>query len=181
MSFTQSLPGFAATTVVIAVEADGWSDRFATGELSSLTGQALAAACRHLGLPESLETEISVTFADDETVRAANREWRGKDRPTNILSFPMAALDPGDLPGPLAGDLLVAFETLEREAEAEAKALPDHLRHLLVHGFLHLLGYDHVEDEDAAAMEEAEVAILAGLGISDPYREMAAPDGPPSR
>lgn len=165
----QPLPGFAALTVVIAVEDEAWAEAFGESQLAALTRRALAAAARHLELPETLETEISVTFADDATVAAANRDWRGKDRPTNILSFPMVQLEPGGRPGPLAGDLLLAFETLAREAEAEGKPLADHLGHLLVHGFLHLMGYDHIEDTEAATMEAAEVAILATLGIADPY------------
>lgn len=171
----QPLPGFEALTVLIAVEDDAWTEAFGESQLVALTRRALAAAARHLALPEAIETEVSVTFADDATVAEANRAWRGKDRPTNILSFPMVQLEPGERPGPLAGDLLLAFETVARESVAEEKPLADHLGHLLVHGFLHLMGYDHIEDDDAAAMEAAEVAILADLGIADPY------DGPMER
>ncbi|NDW04586.1 rRNA maturation RNase YbeY [Jiella pacifica] len=163
------LPGFAALTVAIAVEDEAWTDAFGQEELAALTRRALAAAARHLELPGAIETEISVTYSNDATVAEANRAWRGKDRPTNILSFPMVQLEPGELPGPLAGDLLLAFETVAREASAEDKPLADHIGHLLVHGFLHLMGYDHIEDDEAAAMEMTEIAILAGLGIPDPY------------
>ncbi|MCE7030271.1 rRNA maturation RNase YbeY [Jiella avicenniae] len=167
------VPGFAALTVVIGIADEAWSDAFGDADLVALTHRALAAAARHLALPDAIETEVSVTFADDATVAEANRAWRGKDRPTNILSFPMVQLAPGALPGPLAGDLLLAFETLAREAAAEDKPLADHLTHLLVHGFLHLMGHDHVEEDEAAAMEATEIAILAGLGIADPYRDPA--------
>ena len=126
---------------------------------------------RRRAFPPTLETEVSATFADDATVKAANADWRGKDRPTNILSFPMASFGPDGRPGPLLGDLLLAFETVEREAATENKAFADHLRHLLVHGFLHLVGHDHVADDEAETMEALEVAILHRFGVADPYRE----------
>ncbi|ORE92325.1 rRNA maturation RNase YbeY [Aurantimonas sp. 22II-16-19i] len=173
------LPGFDSLTVVVSIEAAAWNEAFAAGEVETMTARVLAAAARHLRLPEGLASEISVTFADDASVQDVNREWRGKDRPTNILSFPMAELEPGDLPGPLAGDLLIAFETVAREAQAEEKSLADHLSHLLVHGFLHLLGYDHIEDDGAEAMEAQEIAVLAALGIGDPYAEPGATDRNP--
>lgn len=134
--------------------------------LAALTGAIEA-------LPDgSLErVEISVVLADDALVQSLNRQYRGQDKPTNVLSF--AALDgEEDLPpdGPLLlGDVVLAFETTSREAEAEAKTLGDHLSHLLVHGVLHLLGYDHLEEADADEMEEQERVILANLGIADPY------------
>ncbi|TFF25446.1 rRNA maturation RNase YbeY [Jiella endophytica] len=166
---TAALHGFPGIAVAISVDASAWSQAIPYEALEALTLRALGAAAGHVGLPTALETEISVTFSDDATVREANREWRGKDKPTNILSFPMVQLTPGDLPGLLAGDLLIAFETVAKEAAADEKSLADHLGHLLVHGLLHLLGHDHIEDDEAAAMEALEIAILAGLGIADPY------------
>ncbi|WP_425354551.1 rRNA maturation RNase YbeY [Jiella sonneratiae] len=168
---TLPLPGFAASSIVVAVDAGGWISSLGRDRLVFLTGRALAAAARHLGLPAALATEISVTYADDATVREANHAWRGKDKPTNILSFPLVQLRPGKLPGPLAGDLVLAFETVAREAASEEKPFADHLSHLIVHGFLHLLGYDHLDDGEAAEMEAAEIAILGSLGIADPYGE----------
>ncbi|MBO0661359.1 rRNA maturation RNase YbeY [Jiella sp. MQZ9-1] len=164
-----SLPGYPDLTLAIAVECEAWEAAFPHEALTALAAKALAAAANHLDLPASLTSEIAVTFADDRTVQEANRDWRDKDKPTNILSFPMSQLETGDLPGPLAGDLLIAFETVAREAEAEAKTTGDHLSHLIVHGFLHLLGYDHLSNADAETMEAHEVAILAALGIADPY------------
>ncbi len=125
-------------------------------------------------LPEgSLEqVEISLVLADDAMVQGLNRQYRGQDKPTNVLSF--AALD-GEEDEPLAdgplllGDVVLAFETARREAVAEDKPLADHLSHLLVHGVLHLLGYDHLADDEAEEMESRERAILADLGIADPY------------
>jgi probable rRNA maturation factor len=117
--------------------------------------------------------EISVLLTDDAHVRALNRDWRGQDRPTNVLSFP-APQQPG-LPGPRhLGDIALAYETLAREAEAEAKALADHFTHLVVHGTFHLLGYDHELEAEAEIMEALEVKALAALGIADPYRDKAA-------
>ncbi|PKU23389.1 rRNA maturation RNase YbeY [Telmatospirillum siberiense] len=122
------------------------------------------------GTPE--QVEVSLVLADDAMVQELNRQYRGQDKPTNVLSF--AALDGDDeiaVPdGPLMlGDVVLAFETTTREALAEGKPLADHLSHLLVHGILHLLGYDHLEEAEAEEMEGRERVILAGLGIADPY------------
>ncbi|MFZ2870878.1 MAG: rRNA maturation RNase YbeY [Zavarzinia sp.] len=119
--------------------------------------------------------EIAITLSDDAEVRVLNRDWRGKDKPTNVLSFPglegaMAALLPPDAPRPL-GDVILALETCRREAVDQGKSLADHARHLVVHGVLHLLGFDHEDDAEAEEMEAMETAVLAGLGIADPYGE----------
>jgi probable rRNA maturation factor len=116
---------------------------------------------------------VDITLADDDTQRALNRTWRGKDTPTNVLAFPIA--DPA-MPVPpgaplLLGDIVLAFETVRREAAEQDKPLADHLRHLVVHGVLHLLGYDHENAADAATMEAREIAILAELGVPNPYRD----------
>ena len=111
--------------------------------------------------------EVSVLLADDAAVRALNREWRGFDKPTNVLSFPAAPPPPG---GPkLLGDIAIAYETLVREADKEGKPLLHHLAHLVVHGYLHLMGYDHQTDSEADAMEALERDILRALRIPDPY------------
>lgn len=117
----------------------------------------------------------SILFVDDAEVRALNAEWRGKDKPTNVLSFPMLdrsdllALAPGG-PPELLGDIVLAFETCAREAAEKAISLEHHAAHLIVHGLLHLAGYDHeTGPEDAAAMETLEIKALAMLGIPDPY------------
>jgi len=108
-------------------------------------------------------------LADDSAIKALNRDWRGKDAATNVLSFPAAA--PGDGPGGslYIGDVIIAYETVAREAEAERKPFGHHLAHLAVHGFLHLVGYDHENDRDANEMERLERRILARLAIPDPY------------
>jgi probable rRNA maturation factor len=118
--------------------------------------------------------ELSVRLAGDEEVRALNSEWRGKDKPTNVLSFPMleeADLAEANVAGPelLLGDIVLARGVCEREAAEKDIPVERHATHLLVHGTLHLLGYDHLEDEEAADMESREVRALARLGIDDPY------------
>lgn len=107
--------------------------------------------------------ELSIALSDDAQVRALNRDYRGKDKPTNVLSFPMPE-DSG-----LLGDVVLARETLEREAAEQGKTFADHLTHLVVHGVLHLYGFDHQNDTDAADMEAREVRALAQLGIDNPY------------
>ncbi len=114
--------------------------------------------------------EVSVLLADDVAIHALNKTYRGIDRPTNVLSF--AALDDVDEPivDPLLlGDIVVAFETTKREAEEQKISMADHLFHLIVHGVLHLIGYDHMTDADAAEMEALEIEILARNGMENPY------------
>jgi probable rRNA maturation factor len=117
--------------------------------------------------------EICVLLADDAAVKALNRDWRGIDKPTNVLSFPAAAPKIAGVP-PLLGDIAIAFETLAGEAAAEGKPLLHHLAHLAVHGYLHLIGYDHQTDSEAEAMEALEREILAAMRIPDPYSADAA-------
>ena len=118
------------------------------------------------------QAEVSVLLTDDAAVHTLNKEYRGVDKPTNVLSF--AALDDEDEPvvdPMLLGDIVVAFETTKREAEEQGCSLPDHLFHLIVHGMLHLIGYDHIEEEDAVEMETLEIAVLAESGIGNPYED----------
>lgn len=117
--------------------------------------------------------EGSLLLSDDAEVQALNADYRGKDQPTNVLSFPQ---DEGDLPGRggagppwLIGDIVLAFQTCQREAEQQDKPLEAHLQHLVVHGCLHLLGYDHLDEGEAEQMESMERAIMAELGWPDPY------------
>ena len=116
----------------------------------------------------SSDAEVSVALADDAMMRKLNREYRGKDVPTNVLAFPTE--DSGAAGrARLLGDVVLAFETIQREAAERSRPLADHVSHLVVHGMLHLLGRDHETDVQAAAMEALEIAILAGLGVTDPY------------
>lgn len=141
--------------------------------------RAVDATLALIGPPPGLESApIDLLLTDDEALRALNAAWRGRDEPTDVLSFPALALDPeagcgtAAPPGPglALGDVAVARETAARDAAAEATPIADHLDHLVVHGVLHLLGYDHQRDEDAGRMEDLERQILARLGIADPYR-----------
>jgi probable rRNA maturation factor len=115
------------------------------------------------------EGELAVVLTDDAGIRALNRDWRGKDAATNVLSFPAKEARPDRRAPRLLGDIVIAYETVAREAAAEGKPFIHHLAHLAVHGFLHLVGYDHEDNEDADAMEGLEIAILARLDVPDPY------------
>jgi probable rRNA maturation factor len=120
------------------------------------------------------DAELAVMLTDDAGIRALNGNWRGIDKPTNVLSFP--ALQPTRLGGAddaprMLGDIAIAYETTRKEADDEHKPFDHHLSHLAVHGFLHLIGYDHENDDDAEAMESLEREILAQLGIPDPYAD----------
>jgi probable rRNA maturation factor len=140
---------------------------------------ALAAAA-DLSDPKPGNVEVAVVLADDEFVADLNRIWRGRDTPTNVLSFPAPA-SPALSSSRMLGDIVIAYETVAREAAAEKKPFLDHLAHLTVHGFLHLLGHDHVSEQEAETMEGMERTILAELGIGDPYAAPARPTTPRSR
>ena len=115
------------------------------------------------------ESELAIVLTDDAAVRKLNRRWRGSDKATNVLSFPAHGLvPPGSGPRPL-GDVVIAYETMAREAQEQGLPLTHHLTHLAVHGFLHLLGYDHESDTEAETMEQLERDILARLDVPDPY------------
>jgi probable rRNA maturation factor len=162
--------------IEVAVESDeewdsssGWDD---------LARRAAVAAIAESEYPELATSpravEISVRLTGDEEVRALNSQWRGKDKPTNVLSFPMAEAD--DLGEPalsvpelLLGDIVLAKGVCQAEAADKGVTVEDHATHLLVHGTLHLLGYDHHQDSEAADMEAREVRALARLGIANPY------------
>ncbi len=154
------------------IEIDGWPEEMQCADLSRRAYEAIA------GVEPALSSErltASVLFTTDERVHELNKEWRGKDKPTNVLSFPMLeredllALDP-EGPPEMLGDIALAFGTCEREAREKGATLRDHATHLIVHGFLHLAGHDHVEsDKQAEAMEKLEIEALAKLGIADPY------------
>lgn len=151
-------------TIEIEVDNAGWDDE---AVLRGLARAAIDAACEELGI--EADSELSLYFTGDETIRSLNADWRGKDKPTNVLSFPAMDIGRGEKPGPLLGDVVLAFETVSREAHESGKPLNDHLTHLIVHGFLHLLGYDHENETDAVQMETLETAILGKLAIADPY------------
>jgi len=164
----------------VAVEADEEWDSSRSWE--QLARKAAEAAIAESAFPQLAETdravELSVTLTGDEQVRALNARWRGKDNATNVLSFPMADerdLTRANVDGPelLLGDIILAHGVCEAEAAEKGVSVEQHATHLLVHGTLHLLGYDHHEDRDAADMEAREVRALARLGIANPYEVTA--------
>jgi probable rRNA maturation factor len=121
-------------------------------------------------LPQDEKRSVHILFTDDAAMREINKEWRGLDKSTNVLSFPAA---PQPVPkGEVAhlGDLVLAWETVSSEATNQGKTTANHISHLIVHGLLHLQGFDHEIEQEAEAMEVREIAILAGLGIADPYQ-----------
>jgi probable rRNA maturation factor len=154
----------------ILVEAGDWPPE---EKLHDLVSRAIGEAVVAANPPLAPEAELSLVFTDDAHVRELNRRYREKDAATNVLSFPAARANP-KIFGPLLGDLVFAAETIARESTVEGLTIDHHLTHLVVHGFLHLLGYDHENDADATVMENQETAILARLGIADPYGDAGA-------
>ena len=152
-----------ALEIDIKIEADGWVELFPQlTDLINLAASAAMAACD----VDCGDSELSMLMTDDVTMAELNREWRGGQGATNVLSFP------GDLDGPgtlLIGDVALALETIVAEASDADISVADHLIHLVVHGVLHLLGYDHKTKTQAEEMEALEIGILQSLGISDPY------------
>lgn len=157
--------------IQLSLEEGNWPAEDVLGTMGErVLEHAAAFISKHETQPfPKTPVEVSLLFTDDESVRVINAEWRKIDKPTNVLSFPAFPLEPGGKPGPMLGDIILAEETIRREALELDKSFDDHLTHLLVHGFLHLFGYDHMNDADAERMEALETRILAGLGISDPY------------
>jgi probable rRNA maturation factor len=152
--------------IVLLRQSGGWPDEAA---LRGIAESIVASAAGLLKLKSAGDCELSLVFADDAFVQALNAKWRGKDKPTNVLSFPAFPLRPWDRLPPLLGDVILACETVARESLEEAMPLEHHISHLVLHGFLHLLGYDHETDADAVEMEALERTVLASLAIPDPY------------
>jgi probable rRNA maturation factor len=154
----------------VIIEKDAWSD---LPDPHGLGRRAVEAAFAVAPDAPRAPVEISLLLTDDAGVQELNRVWRGLDKPTNVLSFPAGAPPAPEGPRPL-GDVALAYETIAHEAEKEGKSFADHVAHLVVHGTLHLLGYDHEAEADAEVMEAREVEALERLGISDPYHGIAA-------
>ena len=161
----------SSPNIAIAVEAGDWPPEAALEELAR---RAIGAAVEALtrgdarAVPHPSQTgeepagELSIVFTDDAKMRKLNEKWRGKDSSTNVLSFPQGG-------GPFLGDVILSAETVAREASLADKRLEDHMAHLLIHGYLHLLGFDHETEHDAAKMEQLERVALKIMGIDDPY------------
>jgi probable rRNA maturation factor len=148
----------------VLVDSSLWTE---PGKMRSVVRRAIAQAATTQSTSGS---ELAIVLTDDSAIRQLNRLWRGIDAPTNVLSFPAAATQVGDEPAHL-GDIVLAYQTIAREARAERKPLVHHVAHLTVHGYLHLMGYNHDRDDDAEVMEQAERDILRCLAIPDPYRQ----------
>lgn len=168
-----------AVMIYLSLDDERWR---AQGDVGPLVERAAQAALARQGVGLGGAVELSLALADDAVVHELNRLWRGIDKPTNVLAFPgdPAAAPAIGLNSPprQLGDVIVAYETVVAEARHQAKPVGAHLSHLIVHGVLHLLGFDHESDAEAAIMEAEEIAILAGLGVPDPYGDAAASSGP---
>lgn len=161
----------AEISIEIAVDSNRWEDIEAFELLTQDTSQTVIAWLEEyesIIFPQ-IPMELSVLFTDDASIKEINSEWRKQDKATNVLSFPTKELSVGDTPLPLLGDIIFAHETILREAEELTKSFEEHFTHLFIHGFLHLLGYDHINDTDAEQMERIETGILTSIGLSDPY------------
>jgi probable rRNA maturation factor len=152
----------ASVIVDVVTQSELWS---AHPDAEDLVRRAIEKAAAF----ENKSGEVAVLLTDDATIRGMNATWRGLDKPTNVLSFPA-----GESAAPHLGDIAIACETVERESAAENKTFFDHLAHLSIHGYLHLIGFDHETDREAERMEHLETRILASLGIADPYADRQA-------
>lgn len=167
-------------TLALRAQSRRWRD---VGDLAALRAsatQATEAALAIAPVQPRAGAELSLLLTDDRRIRIVNRDWRGFDKATNVLSFP-AAPPERIADSPVLGDIVLAYETVAREAEAEGKAIGDHFSHLVIHGLLHLLGEDHESEAEAERMERLEIAALARLGIADPYADsepVASPHSP---
>jgi probable rRNA maturation factor len=164
---------FALPLTEVLIVADAWRTE---PDVEAVIHRAIETAAETVGAGHADigEAELAVMLTDDAGIRTLNSNWRGIDKPTNVLSFP--ALQPTGPSAPddaprMLGDIAIAYETTRKEADDEQKPFDHHLSHLAVHGFLHLIGYDHENDGDAEAMETLEQQILAQLGIPDPYAD----------
>ena len=148
----------------IIIESELWKSAPIPQHLLEMSAEkALELGCDDFDLP----FEINLLLCDDARMQTLNKSWREQDKPTNVLSFPAAFTSPDEKD--FLGDIALAYETIKREAQQDNKTFQDHVAHLVAHGVLHLLGFDHMTDEEAEEMEELERQILAQMGISDPY------------
>ncbi len=175
---------FDMTGIAVEIEFDGWNAALPGAEalVARAAAAALEAAC-----PGLAAADIAILLTDDAALHELNRTWRGQDKPTNVLSFPATETRAGEVPvRPFAGvplelgDVAIACETCRREAVEQSKSLAHHVQHLAVHGVLHLIGYDHMTEDEAVRMEGLERIVLAGLGVPDPY-EIESGEPPESR
>lgn len=154
--------------IEVSIESKLWKD---CGDLSAFCHIASKEIVKEIQpfYAKSLEGEISVLFTDDFHMQKLNAQWRNKNKPTNVLSFPSKNLKIGEMPGKVLGDIVFAFETIKFEALEQNKIFSEHLYHLFIHGFLHLLGFNHAIESEANQMEAIETKILGHLNIKNPY------------
>jgi probable rRNA maturation factor len=150
----------------VAVDADGWPEE---SVLQAVAETAVRAAIEAAELQMPAAAELSLLFTSDAQMQNLNRQWRGKDKPTNVLSFPGADIGMGEMADEVLGDIVLAFETVAGEAKTEGIVFEHHVAHLIIHGMLHLFGYDHIKDDEAVQMEALETRALAMLDIADPH------------
>jgi probable rRNA maturation factor len=150
--------------IEISRNTEGWPEH-----LDARAEQALHEALKQSKARVTGASEVSLVLTNDAEQQVLNRDWRGIDKSTNVLSFPQ--IEPFGAVSGLLGDIILARETLEKEASDQGLTFDDHFTHLVVHGFLHLLGYDHMDEDEALAMEGLETQILASLGVADPYAD----------
>ena len=154
----------APLNIEISRNSEGWPEG-----LDARAEEAVRAALVQSKAKVTGAAELSIVLTDDAEQQVLNRDWRGIDKSTNVLSFPQ--IEPFGPVSGLLGDIILARETLVREAGEQGVSFEDHFTHLVVHGFLHLLGYDHMDDDEALAMEGLETQILGSLGVADPYSD----------
>ncbi len=164
---TSRPPRASAPSIDVVIDSARWRR---VPRAATVVRRAIAAAVP----ARARKAELSVVLTSDRAIRILNRRWRGRDKPTNVLSFPAPVPAPARRPRGVPrhlGDIVLAYETVAREARQQGKPLDHHVAHLALHGFLHLLGYDHESHGQAEAMERRERRILARLGVPDPYAE----------
>lgn len=152
----------------IAIECPHWEEL--DFDISKTTVDTIKEVCNS-GLSHKKHIEISIVLVDDPFIRALNKKYRNKDKPTNVLSFPLTELDEFEATTPFIslGDVIISYDTIKVEASEQNKSIQDHFTHMLVHGCLHLMHYDHIEDEEAQIMETLEIEILQRIGVKNPY------------
>lgn len=158
-------------TIDIAVDSEQWKDIAAFEVLAQNSSKTVIRWLEKneaINFPQT-RMELSVVLTDDASIQDINSKWRQQNKATNVLSFPTKELIVGETPLPLLGDIIFAYETISREAKELTKNFEEHITHLFIHGFLHLLGYDHINDTDAEQMERIETGIMLSIGLSDPY------------
>jgi probable rRNA maturation factor len=169
VSHSPNTPAQIPLEVDVIIEHEGWQELGnMLGDLEELTQQALHAVIHTASFTVPHYAQVCFLFSDDATIKQLNRDFRAIDKPTNVLSFPSVPSPHNEQGHPL-GDVILAYETMKREAIEEGKSLKDHTLHLIIHGFLHLNGFDHETQNEAEFMESAEIKALAHLGVVNPY------------